>query len=177
MLQKKPSGGIITVYAVIGSSTFFRERIAYAMKNKLKKFKNTLLNACLYFTVAIFIILILAEVAELSSAFSFLSLSSTAMVFVACFLISVLNFVWKLEYSASVRTLIHFTCTFAVYGLLFIIIPGAYKMASQLAARSVIFVVAYVLIAFIVLLISSIRKNRRSDDMEYESQFGEFFDK
>jgi len=147
------------------------------MKNKLKSLKKVFGTACVYFTASIFAILIIAEAAKLKAAFSFLSLSSTALVFLACVLMSLLNFVWKLDYSATVRTLIHFTGSFAVYGIIFILIPKAYKVASQLAVRSIIFAILYLLAAFAVVLVTSIRRNRRSDDMEYESQFGSFFDK
>ena len=147
------------------------------MKNFTKSFKKILYNACLYFTVAIFVILLMADLAEISSTYSFLSLGSTALVFLACLLMSALNTVWKLDYSPAVRVLIHFTGSFVIYGIVFILIPKVYTNASQLVIRTAVFVMLYLLIAFIAAIVSGIKRNRRSDNMEYESQFGNFFDK
>ena len=147
--------------------------------NKLKTFKKVIYNACLYFTIAIFFVLVIANAASLATATEFLSLSSTALIFLACLAISALNLVWKSDYSTSVRLLIHFTGSLLSYALIYILIPGksVYTNLSQVVIRAAFFVIPYLVIAFIILLVGSIFKNRRSEDMEYESQFGDFSDK
>lgn len=150
--------------------------------NIFKTIKQTIYSACLYFTAAEFLILLIAtSFAEMAptnggTAGMFLSLGSTALIFVACFIMSVLNLVWRLEYSTPVKLLLHFIGTLAAYSVIFIIIPRVYTDAAQVIARIAIFAAVYLVIAFIAVIISSIRKNRRTEDFEYESQFGNFFD-
>jgi len=145
--------------------------------NRLKTVKKIIYSACVYFTVAVFVILGIATFAKLAGSASFLSLGSMALLFVACLIMSALNLVWKLDYSITVRTLLHFLGSFFTYAIAFIVIPKAYTNAGQVAVRSIVFIVLYLVIAFTVMLISSIRRNRRSDNMEYQSQFDNFFDK
>lgn len=145
--------------------------------DKLNALKKIIYSACLYFTVAIFLILSIANIARLSSVNSFLSLSSTALVFFACIVMSALNLIWKLDYSLGVRTLLHFFGSFATYSIIFVLIPKVYTDPSQIMVRSAVFAIVYLFVAFTVMIVWSIRKNRRSENMEYESQFGNLFDK
>lgn len=151
--------------------------------NIIKKIKKIISDACVYFTAAIFAVIGIATVflklapEQGSMVDKFLGLGSAALIFLACLIMSALNLVWRLDYSLAVRTLIHFIGAFVSYALIFIVIPGVYTNTAQVAVRSIVFVILYLLIAFVVFLAGSIKRNRRSDDMEYESQFGNFLDK
>ena len=104
----------------------------------------------------------------------YLGLGSAALIFAACLIMALLNAVWRLEYSTPIKILIHFIGTLIAYSLLFIIIPGVGTNVAQVIARLVVLVVLYFIVAFIILIVNSIRKNRRTEDLEYESQFGDF---
>lgn len=148
--------------------------------NVWKFIKNTVLNACFYFTVAEFAILIFATLLQLSSSGNgtstvmFLSLGSTALVFLACLMLSALNFIWRLEYSGPVKVLIHFFGMLAAFALVFIVIPRTWGDAARVIALIAMYTVIYIVIGLIVWVINSIRKKCRSDELEYESQFGDF---
>lgn len=145
----------------------------------LKTLRQILYSACLYFTVSEFILLMIASGYQASNpeaggtAAMFLSLGSAALIFLACLLMSALNLIFKLDYSVSVRVLLHFIGSLIAYSLVFIFIPRAFDVA-QILVRIVFFAGIYLVIAFIALIIASLRKNRRTEDFEYDTQFGEF---
>jgi len=56
----------------------------------------------------------------------------------------------------------------------FIIIPGVLTDVAQVIVRIIIFAAVYLIIAFIALIIASLRKNKRTESFEYESQFDGF---
>ncbi len=149
----------------------------------MKKIKQVILNACLYFTASEFLILIIANVfnqlapSEGGTAGKFLSLSAAALIFFACIAVSALNLILRSDYSLSVRLVIHFLGCLAVWTLVTVIIPGAYTNAMQITVRLLLFAVLYLLIAFAVLIINSIVRNRRSEGKEYESKFGDSYRK
>lgn len=151
--------------------------------NVLKKLKQILYSACLYFTAAEFLILIIASAFNNiapengGTAGKFLSLGSAALIFAACIIVAALNLVWRLDYSISVRVLLHFVGCLIAWIMITIIIPGVYTDIAQIIVRSLIFAVLYLVIAFIVFIINSIKKNRNTEDLEYEPKFGNFFDK
>ncbi len=144
----------------------------------MKKIKQVILNACLYFTASEFLILIIANAfnqlapSEGGTVGKFLSLGAAALVFFACIAVSALNLVLRSDYSLSVRLVIHFLGCLAVWTLVTVIIPGAYTNTVQVAVRLLLFAVMYLVIAFAVLIINSIVRNRSSEEKEYESKFG-----
>lgn len=143
-----------------------------------KKVKGIIYSACLYFTAAEFLILITATLLSNTApengaiAGMFLNLGSTALVFLACLIMAALNLVWKLDYSLTVRTVIHFVGALAAWTVIFIIIPGVYTDVSQIIVRSAVFAAIYLVVALFVSVIRSIIKNRRSEELEYENKFG-----
>lgn len=147
-----------------------------------KFLKKTIYSACLYFTAAEFFILLMAtafsdmEPQNGGTAGMFLGLGSAALIFAACFIMALLNAVWRLEYSTPIKILIHFIGTLIAYSLLFIIIPGVGTNVAQVIARLVVLLVLYFIVAFIILIVNSVKKNRRTEQLEYESQFGDFMD-
>ncbi len=146
--------------------------------NFFKEFKKIIYNMCLYFTAAeFFILLVSTALSEISpeqggTVGMFLSLGSSVLLLLACFIMSALNLIWRLEYKAPVKILLHFFGTLVAYSFIFIIIPGAYTRAAQIFARLFVFAVLYLVIAFTVLVVSSIKKIRKSEKTEYEAQFG-----
>lgn len=151
--------------------------------NIWKFIKKTVLNACFYFTVAEFAILITATLLQKLSpedgttAVMFLNLGSTSLIFLACIILSALNFIWRLDYSGVVKVLIHFFGMLAAYALIFIVIPQAFGDAARVISLIALYTGIYLVVGLIVLVINSIRKNRRSDKLEYEAQFSEFHSK
>ncbi len=147
--------------------------------NVWKFIKKTVLNACFYFTIAEFAILIVAALMQMSSpesggtAVMFLNLPSTSLIFLSCLILSALNFIWHLEYSGTLKVLIHFFGMLAAYALVFIVIPKSYDNAARVISLLALYAGIYLVVGLIVLVINSIRKNRRSDELEYEAQFGE----
>ncbi len=145
--------------------------------NIFKTVKQIIYSTCLYFTAAEFIILIAADVIRQADAqvggevSSFLSLGSAGLILLACFLLSALNLIWKLDYSTAVKLLLHFIGALAVFAVIFVIIPGVYTDMAQLIVRVLFFAVIYFIVAFIALIVGSIRKNRRTEELDYESQF------
>ncbi len=146
--------------------------------NFLKNLKQIVYSACLYFTVAEFIILITATIMGYTApedgeaVGKFLNLSVSALLLLFAFVMSSLNLIWKADLPGAVKVLLHFIGSFATYTVLFIIIPGVYANVAQVIARTGIFAAAYFIIAFAVLLVSTIRKNRLADKSEYENKFG-----
>ncbi len=151
--------------------------------NILKKLKQILYSACLYFTASEFIILIIAtafnQLAPTNggTAGKFLSLGSAALIFLACIAVAALNLVWRIDYSLSLRLLFHFLGCLFVWAIVAIIIPGVYTDISQIIVRSLIFAVLYLIIAFIALIVHSIKKNRATEELEYESKFENHYNK
>ena len=146
--------------------------------NFFKEFKKIIYNMCLYFTAAeFFVLLISAGFSEISpeqggTVGMFLSLGSSALLLLACLVMSVLNLIWKTEYKKPIKILFHFLGTLVAYSFIFIVIPRAYTSAPQIFARLFVFAVIYLVIAFVVLVISSIKKIKKSERTEYEAQFG-----
>ena len=84
---------------------------------------------------------------------------------------SLLNLVWHLDYSVTLKVLIHFIGALVAYALVFVVIPGIYSDMAQVVVRLLLFALLYVIIAFIALIVGSIRKNRRTEGLDYDSQF------
>ncbi|MCI8388453.1 MAG: DUF3021 family protein [Clostridiales bacterium] len=149
--------------------------------NIYKHIKKILSDACIYFTAAEFVLLLIATgFSEMSpeaggEAAMFLSIGSTALIFVACLIMSSLNLIFKAELSSSLRLLIHFIGSLIAYSVVFIIIPGAWRDFTAIFVRLGVFVILYLIIALVAMIIKSIKAGRRADKLEYESQFGEFF--
>ena len=145
--------------------------------NVRKNLIKTLYSACLYFTVSEFIILLIANAfnqlapSNGAAAGKFLSLDAAALIFLACFTVAALNLVWRLDYSLSLRLFIHFVGCALAWAIIVIIIPGVYADISQIIVRSLIFALLYLVIAFIALIIHSIRKNRATEDLEYKNTY------
>ena len=147
----------------------------------IKELKKIISDACVYFTVSEFVLLAIAAAFGQTSPENggavgrFLSLGAAGMIFAACLMMSALNLVHRLGLSGALRVLIHFTGSLIAFSLVFIIIPRAYTDFGAIFVRLGIFAVLYAVIAVIVMIVRGIAANRRSDDLEYESQFGEFF--
>ena len=73
--------------------------------------------------------------------------------------------------------LIHFIGTTVAYSLVFIVIPGVYNDFGAIFVRLGVFVIIYAVGLLIGVIVTSSKRNHRADSIEYESQFGEFFDK
>ncbi len=152
------------------------------MKSKIfKEMGKIIYNSCLYFTVAAFVLLIAAvttgDVGTVTShgqnvtSYQYL-IGTTSLLFLGCFTMSVLNLIWKLRYSMTVKLLLHFLCALAAYIIIFVWLHGRYSTMEQILVRVLLFVVVYFVIAFAALIIGSIRKNRKAEKLEYDSQFG-----
>ncbi len=145
--------------------------------NFFKNLKQIIYSACLYFTAAEFAILIFANVMGLTSpetgkeVVNFLNLSSSAVLLLFAFVMSALNLIWKAELSGAVKVLIHFIGSFATYAVLFIIIPGVYGNMAQIVVRGGLFAAAYFIVAFAVLIVSTVKRNRKANREEYENKF------
>ena len=139
----------------------------------MKEIKKILSDACVYFTASEFVLLAVAAAFGQTSPENggtvgrFLSLGAAGMIFAACLMM--------LGLSGALKVLIHFTGSLIAFSLVFIVIPKAYADFGAIFVRLGIFAVLYAVIAVIVLIVRGIAANRRSDDLEYESQFGEFF--
>jgi hypothetical protein len=149
--------------------------------NILKKFNKILRDACVYFTASEFFLLLVATgYSEISPESGggigfFLSLGSSALIFLACLIMSALNLTFKLDLSMALRLLIHFIGSLIAFGVVFILIPGIWNDFTAIFVRLGVFAVIYLVIAFVVMIVRSIQKNRKTDELEYESQFSEFF--
>lgn len=143
----------------------------------LKNLKQIVYSACLYFTVAEFVILILANIMGFNSPESgkevvnFLNLTSSAIILLFAFVMSALNLIWEADLSGAVKVLLHFIGSFATYAVLFIVIPGAYVNMAQIVVRAGIFAAVYFIIAFAVIIVLSVKRNRKADKAEYENKF------
>ena len=148
--------------------------------NIIKTIRKIIGDACTYFTAAqFFLLLIVTGYREIApqdggTAALYLSLGSAALIFAACLIMSALNLVWRLDYSVSLRILIHFIGSLIAFAVVFIIIPGVWNNIAQILVRSLVFTAVYLIIMFIVLIVNSILNNKRTETFEYESQFGEF---
>lgn len=145
-----------------------------------KTLKKIISDACVYYTAAEFAVLLIATGFSETSPEAgggvgmFLSLGASALIFLACLIMSALNLVFRLDLSLALRILIHFIGSLAAYAVVFIIIPGVWNDFTAIFVRLSVFAVLYVIIALIALLVRSIIINRRADELEYESQFSEF---
>ena len=149
--------------------------------NLKKQIGKIISDACVYFTAAEFAVLVIAAgFAELDPASGggagkFLSLGSAALILLACLIMSALNLVFRLELSGSIKVMLHFIGSLIAFGVVFIIIPGAWTDFGAIFVRLGVFIVVYAVIAAIAVIVNSVKKNRKADELEYESQFGEFF--
>ncbi len=141
--------------------------------------KNTLRSACVYFTAAEFLILVAAETLSLTASASgspvrmFLSLKSTVLVFAACLFMSLLNLIWRLDLSLTLRTLFHFMGSLAVWSVIFIVIPKAYTDTAQIIVRCGVFAVIYAVVGLIALIVHSVKVRRATEKTDYEPSFGD----
>ena len=145
----------------------------------MKALRQVLERACLFFTLAEFLLLFIATgYQEINpsaggTAGMYLSLGSAALIFLACLLMSALQLIFRLDYSLSIRLLLHFIGSMVAFALVFIVIPGVFEIA-QILIRLLIFAALYLVIAFVALIFVNLRKNKRSEELEYESLFGSF---
>ncbi len=143
-----------------------------------KKLKQLVYSACLYFTAAEFVVLIAAalfyETAPENGGevVKFLNLSSAASILLCAFIMSALNFIWKLNYGTAAKVFIHFVGSLAAFSILFIIVPGVWDNMAQIFVRLGIFAVIYFIIAFIVMITHSIVENKRANKLDYTDKFG-----
>ena len=141
------------------------------------KIKHIFSSACVFFTLAEFLLLAIVTVIEQTDpsaggeAVRYLSLSSAALIFVGCLLLASLNQIFSTELSMPVKLCFHFLGTLVAFFLLFVVIPGVLSNPGAVIARLGLFTGAYFVIALIVLIVNSIRKNKKSAELEYESQF------
>lgn len=149
--------------------------------NVKKQIKKILSDACVYFTIAEFVLLLIATgFSEIDPEAGggiamFLSLGSATLIFSACLIMSLLNLVFRLDLSTALRVMIHFIGSLAAYSVVFIIIPKAYNDFGAIFVRLGVFVVIYAIIAAVAGIVASINNNKKADELEYQSQFGEFF--
>ena len=149
--------------------------------NIKKQIKKIISDACVYFTAAEFLLLLIAtgfseiDPSSGGGAAMFLSLGSSALIFAACLIMSALNLVFRLEFSTAIKVLIHFIGSLIAYTVVFIIIPGVWNDFGAIFVRLGVFAVIYAVIASVAGIVNSVKINRRADELEYESQFGEFF--
>lgn len=149
--------------------------------NIKKQIKKIISDACVYFTTAEFVILLVATgFSEMNPSSGggiamFLSLGSAALIFLACLIMSALNLVFRLDLSTATKVMIHFIGSLIAFGVVFIIIPGVWNDFGAIFVRLGIFAVIYAVIAGIAGIVASVKNNKKADELEYESQFGEFF--
>ena len=149
--------------------------------NIKKQIKKIISDACVYFTAAEFVILLVATgFSEMNPESGggiamFLSLGSAALIFLACLIMSALNLVFRLDLSTATKVMIHFIGSLIAFGVVFIIIPGVWNDFGAIFVRLGIFAVIYAVIAGIAGIVASVKNNKKADELEYESQFGEFF--
>lgn len=149
--------------------------------NIKKQIKKIISDACVYFTAAEFVILLVATgFSEMNPESGggiamFLSLGSASLIFLACLIMSALNLVFRLDLSAATKVMIHFIGSLIAFGVVFIIIPGVWNDFGAIFVRLGIFAVIYAVIAGIAGIVASVKNNKKADELEYESQFGEFF--
>lgn len=147
----------------------------------VKKIKSIFTNACIFFTVSEFVLLAIAagfsQLAPESGGglSAFLKLGPTALIFLACFIMSALNLIFELELSGSIKLVLHFIGSLTAYSVVFIVIPGAWRSLGAMLARLFAFAVLYLVIAVTVSAVRGAKARKISDESEYESQFGEFF--
>ncbi len=147
--------------------------------NALKFIKKTVMDACVYFTAAEFSLIIFVTLVQKfaaedgGTAVMFLNLGATVLIFLACFCLAALNFIWRLKCSTVVRVLIHYIGMLAVFSLVFIVIPHAWDNTIRVVVIIVAYTLVYLIVGLIAMVINSIRKKRASDNLEYKSQFGE----
>ena len=145
----------------------------------MKTLKQVLYSACLYYTIVEFFLLFVATGFKEMNAEAgggvglFLSLGSSALIFLACLIMSGLNLIFRLDYSMSVRVLLHFIGSLIAFTIVFILIPGAFDVA-QIMVRMLVFAAVYLIIAFVALFINGMLSNKKTEKFEYESQFTDF---
>ncbi len=146
-----------------------------------KKFKKILTDACVYFTAAELFIIAIAELFRVNDPVAgggisvFLSLASALTILVACVIMSAMRLIFETDLAGVLQVVLHFFGSLIAYSLVFIVIPGAWRDFGASFARVGIFLLLYFVILIISLIVKSLKQKRRSDDSEYESQFGEFY--
>ena len=145
--------------------------------NILKNLKTIIYNTCLYFTVAEFAILIAATAIMLNDPVSssgvkqVLNLTSAAILLLVSFIMSALNLIFKINCSQIVKVLLHFIGSSAAFAVLLLVSPDVYGDIARVITLFSVFAVVYFIIAFIALIIITIKNNRRADQLEYENKF------
>ena len=134
----------------------------------------------MYFTAAEFFILIIASAYSASApekggaVGQFLNLRAAALIFASCLIFSALNLIFKLELSVPVKVFLHFAGSLLAFSIIFIFIPNAYSDFGAMFVRLGLFAIVYAVIAVIVFIVRAVQGRNRSDELEYESQFGDF---
>ncbi|MBQ8250161.1 MAG: DUF3021 family protein [Clostridia bacterium] len=147
------------------------------MKTKiLKEVKNIIYNACLYFTIAVFVLMIAFTIASQNESFAqpekmLLSPKLTGIIFSYSFVMAFLNLIWKIKYSVTIKLLLHFIGSLAAFAVFFIFMLENNSTVESTFLRALIFTVVYFVIAIIALIIGSIRKSRKNTNADYDSQF------
>ncbi len=145
-------------------------------KNIFKELKNIIYNTCLYFTGLTFLLLIaftlMAEGDSIASAKDYLiGMTTSSHILLFCFIMSLLNLCFKIKYSMTIKVLLHFLLSLAAYAIVFVFMLGSNQTVENISVRLLLFTVVYFVIAFIALIVTSIRKNRKNANDEYTSQF------
>ncbi len=75
--------------------------------------------------------------------------------------------------SNIMKGFIHFLGSLGIFTLLFVIIPGAYNIPAQIIVRLSTFIIAYLVIAFVLMIINTLRTIKKSDSQDYEKIFND----
>ncbi len=147
------------------------------MKTKIfKEVKSIIYNSCLYFTIAVFVLMTAFIIVSPNESFSepekmLLSPKLTGIIFSYSFVMALLNLILKIKYSVTIKLLLHFIGSLTAFAFFFIFMLKNNSTVESVFLRALIFTVLYFVIATIVLIITSIRKSRKNANTDYNSQF------
>lgn len=144
------------------------------MKKILVFLKNRLTESCIYFTVILFVMAAILQIASDGLTLEVFLVPQQLLIFAFALALSFLNLLFRIRrLNLPTRLLLHALSTLAVFVLFFAVLTKKLTDAKALLSILLFAAIAYVVIVVIALIIRAVYRRDTSAKKEYDPQFAD----
>ena len=148
-----------------------KERYRF-MKKILTFLKNRLTETCIYFTVIMFIMATIMQIASDKLTVDVFLVSQQLLIFAFALILAFVNLIFRIRrLNLPTKLLLHALATLASFVLVFGVITKKLSNAQSMLSLLLIVAILYVVIVVIALIIRAIYRRDTADKAEYDPQF------
>ena len=142
------------------------------MKKFLIFLKNRLAEACIYFTVIMFIMATILQVASDKLTIDVFLVPQQLLIFAFALILAFVNLIFRIRrLNLPTKLLLHALATLASFVLVFGVITSKLSSAKSLLAVLFFAAILYVVVVVIALIIRAIYRRDTAEKKEYDPQF------